>query len=132
MPKYRALYLKDELSRRFRESPAASARKQLKARDYPTAIDIEAGNEYGAWQALQEFGAGQPGEAAGRAFGVGDALETEQGKLLLCQFGGFEEAGWWAPEQTAPDGAQPATAADGVPDSSATGQPQGPAEGPAR
>lgn len=101
MAKYRVHYLKDDLSRRFRELPAGSARKQLRARDYPVTTELEAENEYGAWSRLQAFSASEPGEAAGRAFGVGDALEAETGKLLLCLFGGFEEASWWVQEVSA-------------------------------
>lgn len=98
MAKYRAFYLKDDVSRRFRELPAASAKKQIRARDCPVTMEVEADDEYGAWSLLQAFGSGQPGEPAGRAFGVGDALETEDGRLLLCMFGGFEAASWWVPE----------------------------------
>jgi hypothetical protein len=98
MAKYRAFYLKDDVSRRFRELPAASVKTQIRARDYPVAVEVEADDEYGAWSLLQAFGSGQPGAPAGRAFGVGDALETEDARLLLCMFGGFEAASWWVPE----------------------------------
>jgi len=98
MAKYRVFYLKDELSRRFRDLPAATARKQLKAKDYTLAGEIEAANDYAAWQALQAPEAALP-DAKLRPFAVGDVLEREEGKPLLCLFGGFEEAAWWTPEQ---------------------------------
>ncbi len=117
MAKYRAHYLRNDLSRRFRELPAASAKKQVRARDYPVNAEIEAEGEYAAWHQLQAFDSGQPGEAAGRAFAVGDVLEAEDGKLFLCLFGGFEEASWWVPEASAeavvaalPGGEQPQAA----------------------
>ncbi len=112
MPRYRVFYLKEELSRRFRELPAASVRKQLKPKDYTLAGEIEAANDYAAWQALQAPEAALPGAGICRPFAVGDALEREEGKPLLCQFGGFEEAAWWTPEQAA---APPAAEAQGSP-----------------
>jgi hypothetical protein len=113
MAKYRAFYLKDDVSRRFRELPAAFIKKQIRARDYPVTAEVEADDEYGAWRLLQDFGSGQPGAPAGRAFGVGDALEAEDARLLLCMFGGFEAASWWVPEP-GPEAA--ATAGEPPPD----------------
>lgn len=101
MPKYRVFYLKDELSRRFRDLPAAAVRKQLKPKNYTMAGEIEAPNDYAAWQALQAPEAALPGAKIRRPFGVGDVLEREEAKPLLCLFGGFEEAAWWTPEQAA-------------------------------
>ncbi len=99
MAKYRVFYLKDELSRRFRDLPAATARKQLKPKDYTLAGELEAANDYAAWQALQAPQAALPDAKLRRPFAVGDVLEREAGKPLLCLFGGFEEAAWWTPEQ---------------------------------
>jgi len=123
MAKYRAFYLKDDVSRRFRELPAASAKKQIRARDCPVTVEVEADDEYSAWSLLQAFGSGQPGEPAGRAFGVGDALETEDGRLLLCMFGGYEAASWWVPEP-GPEAA--ASAAEPLPDGSPVPPPDPP------
>jgi hypothetical protein len=123
MAKYRAFYLKDDLSRRFRELPAASAKNQIRARDYPVTAEVEADDEYGAWSLLQAFGSGQPGAPAERAFGVGDALEAEGGSLLLCTFGGFEAASWWVPEP-GPEAA--ASAAEPLPDASPAPPPEPP------
>ena len=123
MAKYRAFYLKDDVSRRFRELPAASVKNQIRARDYPVTVEVEADDEYGAWSLLQAFGNGQPGAPAGRAFGVGDALESEDARLLLCMFGGFEAASWWVPEP-APEAA--ASAAEPLPDGSPAPPPDPP------
>lgn len=98
MAKYRVFYLKDELSRRFRDLPASAVRKQLKSKDYALVAEMEAANEYAAWQALQAPDAALPGEKIARPLCVGDVLEREDGKPLLCLFGGFEEAAWWTPE----------------------------------
>ncbi len=92
MPNYRVFYLKEDLSRRFQETAAASARKQLRQRDYTLVTEISAPSEYAAWQALQSPG------AAPRRFAVGDVLEPEDGRPRLCLYGGFEEAAWWTPE----------------------------------
>ncbi len=92
MANYRVFYLRDDLSGRFREAPATSVRKQLKPKDYVVAAEIEAANEYAAWQALKSPDAGR------RAFAVGDVLEAEEGRPRLCQFGGFEDASWYSPE----------------------------------
>ena len=102
MPNYRVFYLKEDSSRRFQEMPAASVRKQLKTKDYTLVAQLEAANEYAVWQALQSPG------VAPRRFTVGDVLEPEEGKLLLCLFGGFEQAAWWVPEAevTAPASSQ--------------------------
>lgn len=99
MAKYRVFYLKEELSRRFRDLPAATVRKQLKPKDYTMAGELEAPNDYAAWQALQAPETALPDAKIRRPFAVGDALEREEGKPLLCLFGGFEEATWWTPEQ---------------------------------
>lgn len=116
MPRYRVYYLREDLSRRFRELPAASVRKQLKQREYEQVGEIEAANAYAAWSALQTGGSPECPLSVARAFTVGDALEQDQGKLELCLFGGFEEVSWWTPpEPSAPapaDGqSEPATQA---------------------
>lgn len=114
MAKYRVFYLKDELSRRFRDLPAATARKQLKPKDYTMAGEIEAPNDYAAWQSLQAPQAALPDAKIRRPFAVGDVLEREEGKPLLCLFGGFELAAWWTPEQAAtPPAAGEAQEAEG-------------------
>ena len=105
MSLYRVLFLREDLSRRFREMPAAAVKTRLREKDYAPALEIEAPNEYAAWQALQS-----PIEG-GRRFTVGDVLEAPEGKLRLCLFGGFEEATWWTPEvrdaASAPSGNDP-------------------------
>jgi hypothetical protein len=95
MPRYRVFYLRDDLSLRFRELPPASPRKELKARDYELAGEMEAAGPYAVWQALQSPGSEACPLAVRRPFAVGDAVEQVEGQLQLCVFGGFEDAAWW-------------------------------------
>lgn len=121
MPRYRVFYLKDELGRRFRELPPGSVRKQIKAKDYHLAGEIDAPTEYAVWKALQDPAAALGGEA--RALAVGDALERDDGKLQLCVFGGFEDVTWWVPApEVVP--AEPGATADCA-DSAEMGSPEG-------
>jgi len=116
MPRYRVYCLREDLSRRFRESPPSTLRKQPKQREYELAGELDAANPYAAWRSLQSPGSQESPLAVRRSFAVGDVLEQEDGKLQLCLFGGFEEASWWTPppaeseaQAEAPvDGAQPA------------------------
>lgn len=126
MPRYRVFYLKEELSRRFRELPAASVRKQLKPKDYSPVAEMEAANEYAVWRALQAPDAALPDAKTRRAFTVGDVLEREDGKPLLCLFGGFEEATWWSPEAEgarSADGGHAEDASNAAPAPDASPQP---------
>ena len=125
MPRYRVFYLKEELSRRFRELPAASVRKQLKPKDYIPVAEMEAANEYAAWRALQAPDAAGPDAKGRRAFTVGDVLEREDGKLLLCLFGGFEEATWWSPEAEGTHSAEGGNTEDAA---NATPAPEAPSQ----
>jgi len=61
----------------------------MKPRDYEQRGQIEALHEYDAWRRLREENA--PLE-------VGDLLETEDGRLSICKYVGFEPAEWVLPE----------------------------------
>lgn len=96
MPLFRVFYLREDLSRRFQETPSGSARRQLKPKEYTLVTEIDAANEYAAWKALQAA------ETLPRRFSAGDVLEEQEGKPRLCVFGGFEEATWYVPEARQP------------------------------
>jgi hypothetical protein len=101
MPQYRILYLKDSEVDRFRQAAPREQPYRLWLRHYEEAGRIEAPGAYAAWKELQDAGA----EARGiRKMGVGDILEAEGEKPLLCTFWGFEEADWRQPgEPAGPD-----------------------------
>jgi hypothetical protein len=97
MPQYRILYLKDSEVDRFRQAAPRQQPYRLWARHYEEAGRIEAPGTYAAWKELQEGGA----EGRGiRKMGVGDILEIEGEKPLLCAFWGFEEAEWRQPGES--------------------------------
>jgi len=50
---------------------------------------VEGLNEYDAWRAARE---------SADPLHVGDLLETEDGRLRICKFVGFEPAEWALPE----------------------------------
>ncbi len=107
MALFRVLYLREDLSRRFRELGPASVKKQLKRKDYEQVAELEAANVYAAWRALQD--GGDPAPALPRPFSVGDVLERDGEKPQLCTFGGFEEASWWTPPPPEPQPAAEGT-----------------------
>ena len=74
----------------------------MKPRDYEQRGQIEALHEYDAWRRLREESA--PLE-------VGDLLETEDGRLSICKYVGFEPAAWVLPE---PKHAEPEPAGQSV------------------
>jgi cellulose synthase/poly-beta-1,6-N-acetylglucosamine synthase-like glycosyltransferase len=91
MPQYRILYLKDPEVDRFRQAAPREQPYKLWVRHYEEAGRIDAPSAYAAWRELREGGAEERGI---RKMGVGDVLEAEGEKLLLCNFWGFEEAEW--------------------------------------
>jgi hypothetical protein len=104
MPLYRIYRMKDSPRQQFRWAPHLSGCASLKPRDYEPDGQVEARNEYGAWQALRE--SAQP-------LLLGDLLETGDGQLRVCKYVGFEPAQWVVPElkqqvdpQPAPEGAE--------------------------
>jgi hypothetical protein len=91
MPLYRILYLKDPEVDRFRQAGPKEQPYKLWARHYEEVGRIDAPSAYTAWKELQEGGAD---ERDIRKMGVGDVLEAEAEKPLLCNFWGFEDAEW--------------------------------------
>lgn len=91
MPQYRILYLKDSEVDRFRQAAPRDQPYQLWVRHYEEVGRIEAPSAYAAWKELQE---GSAEQREIRKMGVGDILELEGEKPLLCTFWGFEEADW--------------------------------------
>jgi len=94
MPSYRVYHMKDSLRQQFRWAPHVSGTATVKPRDYEPNGQIEASNEYDAWQTLR---------ASSRPLSVGDLLESNEGQLCICKYVGFEPAQWIQPE---PAGAQ--------------------------
>ena len=107
MPLYRIHRMKEGPRQQFRWAPHVSGCAAVKARDFEPAGEVQADNEYGAWQSLRE---------AGTPLGLGDLLETEQGELRICKYVGFDAAQWVLPE------ARPR--AENVPDAGAAAHPQ--------
>ncbi|MDA1312656.1 MAG: hypothetical protein O2968_04905 [Acidobacteria bacterium] len=104
MPRYKLFYLRDSLVQRFRESAPKTKPYGLHLRDYEEAREIEALGPYGAWKQLRE----ETEESAQRAFGVGDAIESEESALSVLNYWGFDEAAWQLSESGAESsGAEP-------------------------
>jgi hypothetical protein len=89
---YRIYHMKDSLRQQFRWAPHVSGAAVVKLKDYEPGGQVEARNEYEAWQTLRE--SGQP-------LHVGDLLEAEGGQLRICKYVGFEPAEWVQPETAA-------------------------------
>ena len=107
MAAYRIYRMKDQASQQFRWAPHVSGATQIKRKDYEEGDSIEAGNEYGAWQALRD---------AGTPLRVGDLLESPGGELRICKYVGFDTAQWIVPEiktglESAPAASGPAPGA---------------------
>jgi hypothetical protein len=92
MPGFRVYHMRDSLRQQFRWAPHVSGAAVVKLKDYQLGGQVEAGNEYEAWQALRE--SGQP-------LHVGDLLEAADGQLRICKYVGFEPAEWVQPEAAA-------------------------------
>src|SRR3989442_763637 len=95
MVRYRIYYLKESQRQHFRHAPPAPGPLNLKMKDYEPGGDIEASSPYAVWKHMR---AKLDDGVARRPIGVGDALETDTGTLLVCKYVGFEEAQWWVPE----------------------------------
>ena len=103
MPFYRIHRLKPNPRQHFRWAPHTSGVSGVRPRDYQEAGAVEAPSAYGAWTALR---------TTQNPLEVGDLLETEDGKLYICKYVGFEEATWVLPESPAvPEAPAPAEAA---------------------
>jgi hypothetical protein len=95
MARYRIYYLKESQRQHFRQAAPLPGPLKLKPRDYEPGGDLDAPSPYAAWKLLQERGGERP-------IGVGDALESDTGALLVCRYVGFEEAHWFVPEPASP------------------------------
>ena len=105
MPLFRIYSLKDSLRQHFRAAPHVSGDAAVKQKDYELRGQVEAVNEYDAWQILRQ--SDQP-------ITVGDLLESEDGQLRICKYVGFEPAQWALTEPrppVEPESANPAPAA---------------------
>lgn len=103
MPLYRVYQMKESPRQQFRWAPHVSGSAAVKPKDYEQRGHVEAQNEYDAWRLLRE---------AGEPLAVGDLLETEDGRLSICKYVGFEPAAWVLPEikpQPEPEAASPAS-----------------------
>jgi hypothetical protein len=89
MAVYRIYRMKDAPRQHFRLAPHLSGAVSVKPKDFEQLGQVEGLNEYDAWRAARE--SGEPLE-------VGDLLETEDGRLRICKFVGFEPAEWALPE----------------------------------
>ncbi len=97
--------MKDLPRQQFRWAPHVSGCASLKPKDYEQRGEVEAHNEYEAWQALRD---------AAEPLAVGDLLESERGELRICKYVGIEPAQWVLPEPK-----HPAT----LPENEQAGQP---------
>jgi hypothetical protein len=89
MPNYRIYRMKDSPRQQFRLAPHLSGCATLKPKDFEQRGDLQARNEYDAWQLSRN---------TGEPLLVGDILETEDGQLRICKYVGFEPAQWILPE----------------------------------
>jgi hypothetical protein len=89
MPIYRVHRMKEGPRQQFRWAPHSSGVTQVRPRDFESAGETEARGLYDAWLALRGTEA---------ALVVGDVLESEDGRLAICKYVGFEEARWVMPE----------------------------------
>jgi len=104
MPLYRIYRMKDSPRQQFRWAPHVSGAASLKPKDYEPGAAIDALHEYDAWRLLRE---------ANEPMQVGDLLETDDGRLRICKYVGFEPAQWVLPEpkpQAEPEPAGQSTA----------------------
>ena len=92
MPNYRIYRMKENPREHFRSAPHVSGAANVKRRDYEESGQIEAANEYAAWENLR---------ASEKPLEIGDLLESEGGELRICKFIGFEPAAWVVPAAAA-------------------------------
>jgi len=89
MALYRIFRMKDHPRQQFRWAPHVGGSAAVKPRDYEPRGEVEAINEYEAWQKLRE---------SQDPLLVGDVLETLDGQLRICKYVGFEPAEWALPD----------------------------------
>lgn len=90
--------MKDSPRQQFRWAPHLSGCASLKPKDFETRGEVQARNEYDAWQLLRD---------SDEPLHVGDLLETESAQLRVCKYVGFEPAQWILPEPKLPLEAEP-------------------------
>jgi hypothetical protein len=88
MPCYRLFFLRDRYVSSYREGPPHTKPYQLRIRDYEEGGEAKAATPYAAWKSLRNH------SDARRSFGVGDALESDTGELLVLNYWGFDVAHW--------------------------------------
>jgi len=88
MPNYRIYRMKESPRQHFRWAPHVAGAANVKRRDYDECGQIEAANEYAAWDEMR---------STERPLDVGDLLETDGGDLRICKYIGFETAAWVLP-----------------------------------
>ena len=88
MPNYRVYRMKEAPRQHFRWAPHVSGAASVKRKDYEESGQIEAANEYAAWEQLR---------SSEQPLTVGDLLETDTGALRICKYIGFEAAEWALP-----------------------------------
>jgi hypothetical protein len=89
MPLFRIYRMKDSPRQQFRWAPHVSGCASLKLKDYDQRGEVDAQHEYDAWRLMRE---------AGEPLAVGDLLESEDGRLRICKYVGFEPAQFVIPE----------------------------------
>jgi hypothetical protein len=89
MATYRIHRMKDVPRQQFRFAPHVSGAATVKAKDYHADGEVDADNEYAAWNLLR---------STDEALQVGDLLELPSGELRICKYVGFETAHWHVPE----------------------------------
>lgn len=88
MPNYRVYRMKETPRQHFRSAPHVSGGASVKRKEYEESGQIEAANEYAAWEQLR---------SSEHPLDVGDLLETDTGALRICKYIGFESAEWLLP-----------------------------------
>ena len=99
MPLFRIYRMKDSPRQQFKWAPHVSGCASLKPKDYEQRGHVDAQHEYDAWRLLRETDEG---------LAVGDLLESEDGRLRICKYVGFEPAQWVLPEVKHPVEPEPA------------------------
>ena len=98
--------MKDVPRQQFRFAPHVSGAATVKPKDYLADGEVDAENEYAAWNLLR---------ATDQALQVGDLLELPSGDLRICKYVGFEAAHWHLPEHRLPLEAPPVVEGEAAP-----------------
>ncbi len=89
MPVFRIYRLKETSFQQFRWAPHTAGASQVKRKDYEPDGEVEAETVYEAWSRLRQ---------SERPLRIGDLLESEDSRLAICKYVGFEDAAWFVPE----------------------------------